>query len=56
MVLYFSDNKETERKRKGVFYEETLPENAVIFGSTTLKKYNGGTGRLYEDRHEKILY
>jgi len=42
MVLYFSDNKETERKRKGVFYEETLPENAVIFGSTTLKKYNGG--------------
>lgn len=42
MVLYFSDNKETERKRKGVFYEETLPENAVIFGSTILKKYNGG--------------
>lgn len=42
MVLYFSDNKETEHKRKGVFYEETLPENAVIFGSTTLKKYNGG--------------
>lgn len=32
MVLYFSDNKETEHKRKGVFYEETLPENAVIFG------------------------
>lgn len=42
MVLYFSDNKETEHKRKGVFYGETLPENAVIFGSTTLKKYNGG--------------
>lgn len=42
MVLYFSDNKETEHKRKGVFYEETLPENAVIFGSTTLKKYSGG--------------
>lgn len=42
MVLYFSDNKETEHKKKGVFYEGTLPENAVIFGSTTLKKYNGG--------------
>lgn len=42
MVLYFSDNKETEHKRKGVFYEETFPENAVIFGSTTLKKYSGG--------------
>ena len=42
MVLYFSDNKKTEHKRKGVFYEETLPENAVIFGSTTLKKYSGG--------------
>lgn len=42
MVLYFSDNKETEHKKKGVFYEETLPENAVIFGSTTLKKYSGG--------------
>lgn len=44
MVLYFSDNKETEHKKKGVFYEETLPENAVIFGSTILKKYNGGPG------------
>lgn len=42
MVLYFSDNKETEHKKKGVFYKETLPENAVIFGSTTLKKYSGG--------------
>lgn len=42
MVLYFSDNKETGHKRKGIFYEETLPENAVIFGSTTLKKYSGG--------------
>lgn len=42
MVLYFSDNKETEHKKKGVFYEGTLPENAVIFGSTTLKKYSGG--------------
>lgn len=43
MVLYFSDNKETEHKKKGVFYKETLPENAVIFGSTTLKKYSGGS-------------
>lgn len=42
MFLYFSDNKETKHKKKGVFYEETLPENAVIFGSTTLKKYSGG--------------
>ena len=42
MVLYFSDNKETEHKKKGVFYEEILPKNAVIFGSTTLKKYSGG--------------
>lgn len=42
MVLYFSDNKETEHKKKSIFYEETLPKNAVIFGSTTLKKYNGG--------------
>lgn len=43
MNLYISDNKQTAKKKKGIYYLEKIPENAVIFGSTDLKKYNGGS-------------
>lgn len=43
MNFYISDNKPTTKKKKGIYYLEKIPENAVIFGSTDLKKYNGGS-------------
>lgn len=43
MNFYISDNKPTSKKKKGIYYLEKIPENAVIFGSTDLKKYNGGS-------------
>lgn len=43
MNFYISDNKPTTKKKKGIYYLEKITENAVIFGSTDLKKYNGGS-------------
>lgn len=43
MNFYISDNKPTTKKKKGIYYLEKIPENAGIYGSTDLKKYNGGS-------------
>ena len=43
MNLYISDNKQTGKKKKGIYYLEDIPKDAIVFGSTDLKKYNGGS-------------